>query len=79
MVRERHVLVAELGGVPGHLLDRRAAVGPVRVQVEVAAQRGPDGRTGAGVGRGLGPEPGEALRLLGDQVLPAFSREPSPV
>ena len=38
VVGHRQVLVAELGRSPRHALDRRAAVGPVRVHVQVAAQ-----------------------------------------
>ena len=65
VVGERGVLVAELGRGPGHLLDRRATVRPVRVQVQVAAQ------SGAQPGRGLvelGQRPGGG-RLQGRQVL----------
>ena len=62
MVGEREVLVAELDGLAGHRLDRRAAVGPVGVQVEVAAERGPDLAAGAGVGRGLAPRAGRGTR-----------------
>ena len=39
VVGERDVLVAEVARRLGHLLDRRAAVGPVRVRVQVAAQQ----------------------------------------
>ncbi len=39
VVGEHEVLVAELDRGEGHLLDRRAAVGPVGVGVQVAAQR----------------------------------------
>ena len=41
VVGQDHVLVAEVLGRAGHDLDRRAAVGPVRVQVAVAPQRRP--------------------------------------
>src|SRR3712207_7863161 len=37
-----HVLVPERHGRLGHLPDRAAAVGPVGVRVQVAAQRGPE-------------------------------------
>ena len=40
VVGQHEVLVAELHRGHRHLLDRRAAVGPVRVRVQVAAQRG---------------------------------------
>ena len=53
VVGEHEVLVAELDRGERHLLDRRAAVGPVGVRVQVAAQRGPQlraaGRERAGV------------------------------
>jgi hypothetical protein len=42
VVGEHHVLVPEVDGRLGHLLDGRATVGPVRVGVAVAAQRRPD-------------------------------------
>ena len=38
MVGQHLVLVAELDRGERHLLDRRAAVGPVRVRVQVAAE-----------------------------------------
>ena len=41
VVGEHEVVVAELDRGERHLLDRRAAVGPVGVRVQVAAQRGP--------------------------------------
>ena len=41
VVGEHQVLVAELDRGERHLLDRRAAVGPVGVRVQVAAQPGP--------------------------------------
>ena len=41
VVGQDHVLVAEGDGGAGHLLDRRPAVGPGRVGVAVAPQRGP--------------------------------------
>ena len=69
VVREREVLVAELGRLARHRLDRRAAVGPVGVQVEVPTERGADRRAGPGVGRGLGLEPGEVLGHLSCQRL----------
>ena len=42
MVGEREVLVADVADPLGHRADRVAAVGPVGVHVQVAAQRGPD-------------------------------------
>ena len=44
VVGQHHVLVSELDRGAGHLLDRRSAVGPVRVAVAVAAQRGAERR-----------------------------------
>ena len=40
VVGQHHVLVSELDRGASHLLDGRSAVGPVRVAVAVAAQRG---------------------------------------
>ena len=48
VVGERDVLVAEVARGQRHLLDRRAAVGPVRVRVQVAAQRRPQRRAAGG-------------------------------
>ena len=56
VVGQHEVVVAEVAGGPGHLVDRAAAVGPVAVRVQVAAQRGPQVRTALGhrpVGRRL--------------------------
>ncbi len=62
MIGEREITVAELHALARHLLDGGAAVGPVGVQVEITLERGPDGRARAGIGRGLGFEPGQILR-----------------
>jgi hypothetical protein len=50
VVGQDDVVVAEVARRPGHLVDWRTAVGPRRVRVAVAPQRGPQlgGRTGEG-------------------------------
>ena len=79
VVGERHVLVADLHGGHHHLLDRRAAVGPVRVRVQVAAQpraellAAGDQRPGAPAPgpRGTpGPRPASASRMTASVALP---------
>jgi len=61
VIGERHVVVAEVGRLAGHLLDAGAAVGPVGVQVEVALEEAADLGARTLVGRGLGLEAREVL------------------
>ena len=70
VVGQHQVLVAELDRGQRHLLDRRAAVGPVRVGVAVAAQRGAQ-RRGLGVQVAAlgGHQPAQVDRLLAGQRL----------
>ena len=65
VVGEHEVVVAELDRGERHLLDRRAAVGPVGVGVQVAAERGPDLAAAGGQRPGLLVlEPGQPLGHL---------------
>ena len=57
-----------VAGRLGHLPDRAAAVGPVRVRVAVAAQRRAHGR-GRGGFRGFRQQPGQVVRLLAGRGL----------
>ena len=61
VVGEHEVVVAELDRGERHLLDRRAAVGPVRVRVQVAAQRGAQ----------LGAARGQRAAVLALELRPA--------
>ena len=62
VVGEHEVVVAELDGRERHLLDRRAAVGPVGVGVQVTAQPGAEFLPSGGQGpRVLALDPGQSL------------------
>ena len=74
MIGEREVLVAHRGGLARHLLDGCPAVGPVGMEVEVAAQRGQDVGARSRVGRDLGLEPRE---VRGDLALQCLLDDPS--
>ena len=79
VVGEHEVLVAELEGRLDHLLDRRAAVGPVRVGVAVAAQRG--AQLGGGVGEHAalgGLQAAQVVRLLAGERLGDAARRHVP-
>ena len=78
VVGEREVVVPDVADALGHGADRVAAVGPVGVHVQVAAQRAPDriARIGAGLDRVLferrevrGRPPRERLRDDGRGLL----------
>ncbi len=62
--------MAERATGPGHLLDRRAAVGPVRVRVQVALERSAQ-RGGPLADRGVAErlDPAQVDRLLAGQRL----------
>ncbi|MDQ1500736.1 MAG: putative hydrolase, partial [Actinomycetota bacterium] len=63
VVGQHHVLVAEIAGRPGHLVDRRTAVGPGGVRVAVAPQGRP--QLGGGTGEhGLAVALHTLLRLF---------------
>jgi hypothetical protein len=69
VVGQRPVLVPERDGRLGHLLDRRAAVRPVRVAVQVAFERGPQrGGLGVQLDSGGGPHPSQVRRNLAIQA-----------
>lgn len=72
----RHDLAAIARDISDDVLDRFAFAGSPRdviLQVERIAQAG---ATRVEFGTPLGPNPAEAIRLLGDQVLPAFRGKP---
>ena len=75
VVGEHHVLVPELDRRERHLLDRRAAVGPVGVGVAVAAQRRPQRRGGVVEVDALGRvQPAQVDRLLAGAATPSTQR-----
>jgi 5,10-methylenetetrahydromethanopterin reductase len=59
------------------VLDRFAFAGSPRDLVRQVERIVHAGASRVEFGTPLGPDPGEAIRLLGEQVLPAFPREPS--
>jgi 5,10-methylenetetrahydromethanopterin reductase len=69
----RHDLEAITRNVSDEILDRFAFAGRPRDLVQQVERIAQAGATRVEFGTPLGPQPAEAIRLLGEQVLPAFS------